>query len=85
MKASLLLVASLAVTVISAAPANADRRQTSQSSTQGCNGGNWPTLSPTCQNLGNFKTYAECMEGGAKIGWRSNDSWWYCSSLGFKN
>jgi hypothetical protein len=85
MKASLLLVASLAVTVISAAPANADWRQTSPSSPERCNGGNWPTFSPTCRNLGKFKTYAECLEGGAKIGWRSSDNWWFCSSLGFKN
>jgi hypothetical protein len=85
MKASLLLIASLAVTVVSIASANADWRQTSPSSPERCNVGVWPTLSTTCRNLANYKTYTECVEGGLKHGSRSADMWWFCSSLGFKN
>ena len=86
MKASLLLVASLlAVTIVSIASANADWRQTSPNSRERCNVGGWPTLSTTCRNLANYKTYTECVEGGLKHGSRSADMWWFCSSLGFKN
>jgi hypothetical protein len=85
MKASLLLVASLTVTVLSIASANADWRNTSLSSPERCNVGSWPVLSATCRNLGKSKSYAECVEGGLKNGSRSADMWWYCSSLGFKN
>ena len=42
------------------------------------------TLSPTCRNAGNFKTYAECMEAGLLVGWRSNEEAWYCTSLALK-
>ena len=41
-------------------------------------------FSPTCRNVYNFKTYAECKETGLLLGWRDNDGWWYCSSLALK-
>jgi hypothetical protein len=85
MKLSLLLVASLSVTVLSIASANADWRNTSPGSPERCNPGGWPVLSPSCRNLQKHKTYAECVEGGLKTGYRSGDMWWFCSSLGFKN
>jgi hypothetical protein len=85
MKASLLFVASLTVTFLSIASANADWRNTSASSPESCNVGGWPTLSPTCKNMKKFKTYAECVQSGLKYGNRSADMWWYCSSLGFKD
>lgn len=85
MKASLLLVASLTFTVLSIASANADWRNTSPSSPERCNAGSWPVPSTTCRNIGKYKTYAECVEGGLKHGFRSTDMWWFCSSLGFKN
>ena len=50
----------------------------------GCSGSGWPALSPTCRNVGNFKTYAECTEAGLITGWRANEITWYCSSLALK-
>ena len=50
----------------------------------GCSGSGWPALSPTCRNVGNYKTYAECTEAGLITGWRANEIPWYCSSLGLK-
>jgi hypothetical protein len=38
-------------------------------------------FSPTCRNVRNFKTYAECTEHGLLTGWARNGTWWYCSSL----
>ena len=38
-------------------------------------------FSPTCRNVRNFKTYVECSENGLLLGWRSNETRWYCSSL----
>ena len=40
--------------------------------------------SPTCRNTRNYKTYAECKEGGLILGWRNNEAAWGCSSLGLK-
>jgi hypothetical protein len=86
MKTSLLLVAGLAIAVLSIAPANADwRTPRTASASVGCSGGVWPSLSTSCKNWGNYKTYAECTTDGVKNGWRSADVWWYCSSLTFKN
>ena len=42
------------------------------------------TLSSTCRNVGNYKTYAECTEAGLITGWRGNEVSWYCSSLALK-
>jgi hypothetical protein len=42
------------------------------------------TYSPTCRNAGNFKTYAECTEVSLLVGWRGNESSWYCTSLALK-
>jgi hypothetical protein len=50
----------------------------------GCSGSGWPALSPTCRNMGNYKTYAECVDGGLVTGWRNNEVGWYCSSLALK-
>ena len=51
----------------------------------GCSiGGGW-NFSSTCRNLANFKSYNECTTGVAKAAGTSLESWWYCSSLGFKN
>jgi hypothetical protein len=29
--------------------------------------------SPTCRNVGNYKTYIECKEAGLKVGWRDSE------------
>jgi hypothetical protein len=50
----------------------------------GCSVSGWPALSPTCRNVGNYKTYADCTEAGLITGWRSNEIPWYCSSLALK-
>ena len=50
----------------------------------GCSGSGWPALSSTCRNVGNWKTYAACMDDSLKIGWKGSESTWYCSSLGLK-
>ena len=42
------------------------------------------TLSSTCRNVGNYKTYAECREAGLITGWRTPEISWYCSSLALK-
>lgn len=39
------------------------------------------TLSTTCRNVRNFKTYQECRENGLFLAWRQFEVWWYCSSL----
>jgi hypothetical protein len=95
MKASLLFVAGLAIAISSVAPANAEATRVTTGANSSFRSGNAPWVgcsiglgwgfSSTCRNLANFKTYAECQEGVAKQGGRSIESWWYCSSLGFKN
>jgi hypothetical protein len=37
--------------------------------------------SPTCRNVNNFKTYAECQEYGLLLGWTSGEILGYCTSL----
>ena len=39
------------------------------------------TLSTTCRNGRNYKTYQECRETGMFLAWRQWEVWWYCSSL----
>jgi hypothetical protein len=39
------------------------------------------TLSTTCRNGRNYKTYEECRETGMFLAWRNHEVWWYCSSL----
>jgi hypothetical protein len=39
------------------------------------------TYSPTCRNVRNFKTYAECVDNGLLLGWRSGENVAYCTSL----
>ena len=38
-------------------------------------------LSPTCRNVRNYKTYAECKETSLFLGADHRGAWWYCSSL----
>ena len=38
-------------------------------------------FSPTCRNVGNYKTYFECRDARMFLGARQNEAWWYCSSL----
>ena len=40
--------------------------------------------SSTCRNTRNYKTYAECTDGGLTLGWRNAEAAWGCSSLGLK-
>jgi hypothetical protein len=40
--------------------------------------------SSTCRNTRNYKTYAECTEGGLTLGWRNAEAAWGCTSLGLK-
>ncbi|SHH65785.1 hypothetical protein SAMN05444169_8619 [Bradyrhizobium erythrophlei] len=40
--------------------------------------------SSTCRNVGHYKTYNECTTAGLAIGWRSNETLWYCTSLALK-
>lgn len=49
----------------------------------GCSvsGGVPPPFSPTCRNVHNYKTYAECSDTGAFLSGDRRGSWWYCSSL----
>jgi hypothetical protein len=49
----------------------------------GCSGSSG-MYSPTCRNIGNYKTYAECEEAGLLTGWRIPEFQWYCSSLALK-
>jgi hypothetical protein len=96
MKASLLFVAGLAVAISSIAPANAEATRVTTGATTtsfrtgnapwvGCSiAGGW-NFSSTCRNLASFKSYNECTTGVAKMAGTSLESWWYCSSLGFKN
>jgi hypothetical protein len=39
------------------------------------------TLSTTCRNDRNYKTYQQCRETGLFLAWRQYEVWWYCSSL----
>ena len=98
MKASSLFVVGLAVAAMSIAPANASPAnaaggcvggcptsfRSGNAPWIGCSGSGWPALSSTCRNVGNWKTYAGCMEGGLKVGWKGSENTWYCSSLGLK-
>jgi len=72
----------------------AQLERTSSNCTDGCQSsfkyGNQPwngcsttgdNFSPTCRNVRNYKTYAECTDHGLFIGWHRNAVWWYCTSL----
>jgi hypothetical protein len=91
MKASSRFVAGLAVATFSVAPANAaqpaNAAPTSFRSPAapwiGCSG-SAGTFSPTCRNVGNYKTYTECREAGLKVGYRDTEQMWYCTSLGLR-
>lgn len=47
----------------------------------GCSTSGDFTLSTTCRNGRNYKTYQECRETGMFLAWRQFEVWWYCSSL----
>jgi hypothetical protein len=48
----------------------------------GCSGSSGDfTLSTTCRNGRNYKTYQECRETGMFLAWKHYEVWWYCSSL----
>jgi len=47
----------------------------------GCSTTSWPLVSPTCRNVGNYKTYFECKDARMFLGARNSEAWWYCSSL----
>ena len=47
----------------------------------GCSTSGDFTLSTTCRNGRNYKTYQECRETGMFLAWKHYEVWWYCSSL----
>jgi hypothetical protein len=84
MNASILFAAGLAIAISSIAPTSAAPiHATGNAPGVGCSvaGGHFST----CKNVGNWKSYSECKDAGAKMGWRDLEGWWYCSSVGFKN
>jgi hypothetical protein len=86
MNAVSLFVAGLAAAILSTAAANAVPANAAPKAAApwvGCSGSSG-MHSPTCKNVGNWTSYAECMEAGLKIGWRNGENSWYCSSLGLK-
>ncbi len=85
MKASLLIVAGLAVAVSSIAPANAGKTWNNAVENSRCSGTNWPMLSThQCHDRTSYTSYVECTKKTTEIGWRSSDAWWWCSNLGLK-
>lgn len=91
MKSASLLIAGLSFATLSIAAANAAQPasatptsfRTANVPWIGCSG-SAGTYSSTCRNMGNYKTYAQCMGDGRKVGWRDSESAWYCSSLGLQ-
>jgi hypothetical protein len=87
MKVSFVVAVSLIVAASSIAAANADDRRMARiepATGPGCTGGVWPAFA-ACKNVYNYKNYSDCHTEAIKLGWRGNDIWWYCSSLGLKN
>jgi len=94
MKALSPFAASLALATLLIAPANAAPPASASPTSSaprnstypwiGCSDSGGGTLSSTCRNMGNYKTYNECREAGLKTGWDGNQQSWYCSSLGLK-
>ena len=67
MKVSLLVVAGLAITMFSIAPANAAGASSSRSDDAGV-GCSWSgTFATACRNVGNHKTFAECTQASLKM------------------
>lgn len=88
MKATSLVVAGLALAILSsasanAAPANATPKHTD--SGLGCSAINWPNLSPEPCKMPNASNYEECRKRVIDIGWTGRDAWWFCSSVRYKN
>jgi hypothetical protein len=87
MKAPSPFIASVSLAILSIASANAAPANVTPPKAAapwvGCSGSSG-MYSPTCRNLNNATTYVGCMEDGLKIGWRSVESSWYCTSLGLK-
>jgi hypothetical protein len=78
-----LVVAILSIAEAHAAPANATGMKSGNAPWVGCSS-SAGLFSVTCTNVGNYKTYAECVESGQKIGWRGPEAWGYCTSLRLK-
>lgn len=87
MKASLLFVAGLALTILSTAPGNAAQRKSAPPADDwgGCSVVNWPALSPTPCKLPGVTTYAECQKYMLDRGAVERGVWWVCSSGRYKN
>ncbi|WP_425115084.1 hypothetical protein [Bradyrhizobium sp.] len=84
MKVASLFVASLAVAILSIAPANAETNQKSQDNYK-CSTTTWPVISPFQCNKPVARSYVECTTMVTQKGWRGSDAWWGCSNQGFKN
>lgn len=91
MKVLLVVAVCLVTAASSIAPANADNRRMARNGPAespttglGCSVGVWPAFA-ACKNVYNYQTYADCHADAIKMGWRGNDIWWYCSSIGLKN
>jgi len=91
MRVSFVFALSLAIAASTIASANPYDRRTAPSghniaiaSGSGCSGGVWPAFAH-CKNVFGYKTYSDCHSDAIKMGWRSNDIWSYCSSLGLKD
>jgi hypothetical protein len=78
-----LVVAILSIAEVNAAPVNAAGTKSGNAPWVGCSS-SAGLFSATCTNVGNYKTYAECVVEGQKIGWRGPEAWGYCTSLRLK-
>ena len=77
------VVAILSIAEANAAPVNATGTKSGNAPWVGCSS-SAGLFSATCTNVGNYKTYAECVVEGQKIGWRGPEAWGYCTSLRLK-
>ena len=88
MKASILLLAGLALAMSLTAPIHAGKVNTVTPvavDNSKCSGTSWPTLSSgQCHDRNGYSSYAECQKKATELGWRSTDAWWWCSTLGLK-
>lgn len=88
MNASSLFAASLALAIVSIAPATAAPLRAERATAaiaeerkEGCSVSNQYAYSAGCKNPAHFKTYSECLDAGLKAGWRDSEMAWYCTSL----
>jgi hypothetical protein len=88
MKASLLIVASLALATLSIAPANAEKQiaSTVMATTSGnCSASTWPVMSTEPCAKRYAHSYTECTSALMKMGNDSTSAWWWCTNQGFRN